>query len=303
MTRQRKAEVYILATTFVYGSTFVIARGLLDHITPLIYTGIRFVLASLIVVIFYFRRVKTIPTSTWIKGSVLGILLFIGFAVQTIGLQYTTTSKSAFFTGMLVVFTPIVHFSLKNILKLERKPLMYGNILGVVLAALGLYLLTSPSGGTFNIGDALSLVCAFLFALYIVYLDFASSEPDKIQLIFVQFILCGILGFVSAWLFEDIRIEITQNALLSLAYLTIFATVISMWIQNQYQGDTTPTRVAVIFSLEPVIAGIFGYTVRGENIGMTGLIGGVIIMTGLLLSELSEEIPMLKINMVNRNPE
>jgi len=171
---------------------------------------------------------------------------------------------------------------------------MIGNIIGVVLAALGLYLMTAPSGGGFNIGDALTLVCALCFAIYIVYLDFASSEPDKLQLTYVQFILCGILGLISAWMFEDIKMEFTQDFVWSVLYLTIFATVISMWVQNRFQGETTPTRAAVIFSLEPVIAAVFAYYVRNEIIGIVGIVGGGFIMIGLLLSEFSDYIPGLK---------
>jgi len=298
LSAQRKSELYLLFVTVIWGSTFVISKALLDHASPLFYCGVRFLLAAGIVLAFYFQRVSVIPLSTIIKGSVLGGLLFLGFALQTIGLQYTTASKNAFFTGLLVVLTPIVHYSVQNILKLVRKPLKYGNIFGVVCAAIGLYLLTSPSGGAFNVGDALTLGCALMFALYIVYLDFASSEPDKLQLTYVQFVFCGILGLLSAWLFEDIRMEFTPNFVWSLLYLVIFATVISMWVQNHFQGYTTPTRAAVIFSLEPVIAAIFAYYVRGENIGMLGIAGGVFIMTGLVLSEFSDYIPGLKKSVV-----
>jgi drug/metabolite transporter (DMT)-like permease len=298
LNKQRKAELYILATTFIYGSTFVVAKSLLDYASPLFYTGIRFILAAFLVFIISPRRMMRVPRSTIVKGIVLGVFLFLGFAVQTVGLIYTTTSKSAFFTGMVVVFTPIVHYTVQNVLKLERKPLMYGNIMGVILAALGLYLLSSPSGNGFNIGDALSLGSAFFFAWYIVYLDFASHEPDKLQLTYVQFVVCGVLGFLTAPLFENIQMQINGNAIIALLYLTIFATIISMWVQNQYQGDTTPTRVAVLFSLEPVIAGILGYLVRDEMIGLVGVIGAVIIMAGLVLSEFSEIIPVLKKNLI-----
>lgn len=234
-----------------------------------------------------------IPLSTMLKGSVLGVLLYFGFALQTIGLQYTTASKSAFITGMLVVLTPIVHFSIQHVLKMQRKQLRYGNIAGVIFSAIGLYLLTSPRGSEFNIGDAMTLGCAFLFAIYIVYLDFASSERDKLQLTYVQFLICGIFGLISAWIFEESKIIFSAEFIASLLYLTIFATIIAMWVQNQFQGDTTPTRVAVIFSVEPVIAGIFAYFIRGENIGVAGIIGGGIIIAGLFISEFCERIPLL----------
>jgi len=294
MTKQYRAELYMAAVTFIWGSTFVISKSLLDYTTPLAYTALRFFLSAAIVLILFYKRVSLIPVSTMLKGTVLGIFLFFGFALQTVGLQYTTASKSAFFTGMLVVLTPIVHFTVQHFLNMEKKPLRTGNIIGVIFAAFGLFLLTSPEGSSFNYGDALTLGCAVLFALYIVYLDFASSEPDKLQLTYIQFLVCGILGLISAILFENSHIVFSWQFISGLLYLTIFATIISMWVQNQFQGDTTPTRAALIFALEPVIAAVFAYYFRNEIIGIVGALGGAIILLGLLVSEFSDNLPFLK---------
>lgn len=294
MTKQYRAELYMAAVTFIWGSTFVISKSLLDYTTPLAYTALRFFLSAAIVLILFYKRVSLIPLSTMLKGTVLGIFLFFGFALQTVGLQYTTASKSAFFTGMLVVLTPIVHFTVQHFLNMEKKPLRTGNIIGVIFAAFGLFLLTSPEGSSFNYGDALTLGCAVLFALYIVYLDFASSEPDKLQLTYIQFLVCGILGLISAILFENSHIVFSWQFISGLLYLTIFATIISMWVQNQFQGDTTPTRAALIFALEPVIAAVFAYYFRNEIIGIVGALGGAIILLGLLVSEFSDNLPFLK---------
>ncbi|MBI5021054.1 MAG: DMT family transporter [Ignavibacteriales bacterium] len=294
MTKQHRAELYMAAVTFIWGSTFVISKSLLDYTTPLAYTALRFFLSAAIVMILFYKRVSVIPLSTMLKGSVLGILLFFGFALQTVGLQYTTASKSAFFTGMLVVLTPIVYFTVQHFLKMEKKPLRTGNIIGVIFAAFGLFLLTSPEGSSFNFGDALTLGCAGLFAFYIVYLDFASSEPDKLQLTYIQFLVCGILGLISAILFENSHIVFSWQFISGLLYLTIFATIISMWVQNQFQGDTTPTRAALIFAMEPVIAAVFAYYFRSEIIGVVGIMGGAIILVGLLVSEFSDNLPFLK---------
>ncbi len=297
MNTQRRAELYLLIVTAIWGSTFVVGKALLEENSPLFYTGVRFLFSALVLVLIFRKRLLTIPSSTAWKGGVLGLLLFGGFTVQTVGLQYTTSSKSAFFTGLLVVLTPVVYVASQHILRLRRKALRVGNILGVAAAALGLYLLTASAGSEFNSGDALTLICAFLFALYIVYLDSASSEPDKLQLTYVQFIFCGTLGIISALLLEHIRVSMSAVSLGSFLYLAIVATIIAMWVQNRYQGETSPTRAAVIFSLEPVTAAVFGYFIRGEVLGTVGIIGGCTVLLGVLVSEVSDEIPLLKISL------
>jgi len=294
VSAQRRAELLLLSVTVIWGSTFVVTKSLIEGNSPLFYSAFRFLAAALLVLAFFPLRMMRIPRSTWLKGGVLGLLLYLGFILQTVGLQYTTASKSAFFTGMLVVLTPMVHYAVQQRLNLARKPLRIGNILGVAFAAVGLFLLTAPSGAAFTVGDALTLCCAFLFALYIVYLDFASMEPDKLQLTFVQFLFSGIVGLAVAGIFEIPRVSATTPNLLSFLYLTVAATVVAMWVQNRYQGDTTPTRAAVIFSMEPVIAAVFASVVRGEELGAAGIAGAGIIVGGVLLSEFSEEIPALR---------
>lgn len=200
---------------------------------------------------------------------------------------------------MLVPLTPIVQFLSRRIFKLPKRPLKVGNIIGVICAAGGLYLLTSQEGSGFNVGDALNLSCALFFAVFIVYLDSIPAEVDRTQLTFVQFLFCGVVGLIVALTFEDIVISYSSEFIVGLLYLTIFATVITMWAQNRYQGYTTPTRAAVIFAMEPVVAAIFAFYVRGEMIGMFGVIGGAIIIMGLLLSEFSDEIPLLKVSLIS----
>ena len=293
LTARRRAEFYLLSITVVWGSTFVITKSLLEDNSPLFYTAIRFLLGSLILLVLFPRRLTKISRSTLMRGSLLGLFLYGGFLVQTVGMQYTTASKSAFFTGMLTVLTPVVQMAVQRFFHVGRKQLKIGNLLGVVAAGIGLYLLTSPAGSPFNKGDALTLVCALFFACYIVYLDLVSDEPDKLRLSFVQFLFCAVVGMAMALLFENIRAASSGTYVLSLLYLTIVATVIAMWVQNRYQGDTSPTRAAVIFAVEPVVAAVFAYFVRGEIIGLAGIGGGALIVGGLLVSEFSDELPVL----------
>ncbi len=294
MSSQRRAEIILAAITIIWGSTFVVTKSILDESSPLFYCALRFLLAAAILLALFFHNCTRLQTPALKHGIVLGSLLYIGFILQTVGIQYTTASKAAFFTGMLVPFTPLAQFAAQRVLRAPKRSLKFGNLIGVICAAGGLYLLTSPAGSGFTVGDGLNLACAVFFACYIVYLDGIPPDVDKIQLTFVQFLLCGIVGLAVSLFAGDIRFCSSRDCLLGLLYLTVFATVITMYMQNKYQGDTTPTRAAVIFAIEPVVAALFAYVVRGELIGTAGVIGAIIVMGGLLLSELSDEFPILR---------
>jgi drug/metabolite transporter (DMT)-like permease len=281
MTSRTRAELLLLSVTLIWGSTFALSKYLLDTISPLFYIGVRFSLALVIFTVLAYRRVIATTKDAFLKGGILGLLLFSGFAAQTIGLQYTGATKSAFITGMMVVFTPICQIII------ERKAPKVGNIIGILIVTIGLYLLTSPSGSEFNLGDGLNLFCAVTFALYIVYLDVFSKGQDPVHLTIAQFVVCAVLGFAAAFLFEPVRFHPTTAAYGALLYLTIFATVIALFIQTRFQKDTTPTRSAVIFSIEPVLAAGIAYVVLGEVLGMPGIVGGALIVGGVLVSELS----------------
>ena len=285
--KRRRAEFYLLAATLIWGSTFVTQKIGLADVSPLFFVGSRFVIASVVLLAAFPRKIVNMDSVTFQKGTALGALLCIGFLVQTVGLTQTTASKSAFITGMLVVFTPLMQFVI------ERQLPKPANIAGVVLVTAGLYLLTSPEGSDFNVGDGLTLACAVLFAVYIVYLDVVSKDTDIIHLTFLQMAVSGVLALVLALMFEDIHVTFSTRFVVVLAYLATAATLLTTYVQTKFQKDTTPTRAAIIFSIEPVFAAILAYLLLGEVIGPVGVIGGGVIVAGLLVSQLGDRIPFL----------
>ncbi len=291
---QRRAELYLFLITFVWGSTFVITKDLLEGNSPLWYTAIRFILSALVLLLVFPRRILQSDRSSFRHGLVLGALLYIGFITQTIGIQYTTASKSAFFTGLLTVLTPLVQVAFRRWKKRPPRAVTLGNGLGVIFATLGLYFMTSPEGAGFNFGDALTIICALCFAVYIVYLDDVSGTTETIRVTFYQFLFCAVIGLAAAGALESIHLEVTASFVAAMAYLIIFATVITMAIQVRYQGETTPTRAGIIFAMEPVVAGVLAYIVRNETLTAVGIAGAIIVVIGLLLSELSGIHPLLK---------
>lgn len=284
MTTRTRAEFFLLLITVIWGSTFVVTKFVLRDAGPFLYTTIRFVIATCIFAIVFFPRLKTLRWYAVQRGAVLGFLLFVGFATQTVGLLYTTASKSAFITGMMVVFTPVCQ------LAIERRSPRVGNLLGVGLVMVGLYFLTSPEGSHFNIGDGLTLISAVSFAVYIVLLDIYSQKCDEAHLTFVQFSVTALLAGFWFILFEDFRLALTGEFTIGVLYLAVFATVIALFVQVKYQKDTTPTRSAVVFSIEPVIAAVCAYFVLHEHLGGTGILGATLILGGVLFSEFSDSL-------------
>jgi drug/metabolite transporter (DMT)-like permease len=276
------AEQILFAATFIWGGTFVIAKLGLEDVSPLFLNALRFTIAAFLFLILFPKHLLQVSQDSFYKGGILGLLLCLGFATQTVGLQYTTASKSAFITAMFVVFTPFFQLVIE-----KRRPYV-SNLVGIIIVSVGLWFLAAPSGGGFNIGDGLTLLCAIVFGLYIVALDIFSKRYDIVHLTFLQLFSCAAWSWIGVGLLEIPVFKSTPNAFWSLGYLTILATVVTTYIQTRFQKDTTPTRAAIIYTIEPVWAAILGYVLLEERLGMVGVLGAGLIIAGILISELSD---------------
>ncbi len=287
MTGKTRAEWVLLSITLIWGTTFALGKVVLENVTPLQMISFRFTFCTILLLAFFSRSIFPLRLDQALKGGLLGLFLFLGFVVQTIGLTLTTASKSAFITGMTVVFVPVFQ------IVVSRRAPKFGNIVGVLIVTLGLWFLTSPEGSAFNAGDALTLACAVLFGMYMVYLDVVSRIMTTAQLTFLQVGTNALLAIGAMSVFESTPLHVSTFSWLALVYLALFATFITTFMQTKYQKDTTPTRAAVIFTMEPVFAVILAAIFLGEHLGFLGIIGGGLIITGVLVSELSDSIPLL----------
>jgi drug/metabolite transporter (DMT)-like permease len=288
VTPRVKGELYLLATTVIWGSTFAAAKISMLGMSALSLMAFRFLAASFLLLAIFRESVLPDSWQATRKGAILGSLLFLGFIAQTIGLNYTTAAKSSFITSMMVVFAPFL-----QVLISRRSP-TYGNVVGILVVCGGLWLLTSPEGSGFTDGDLLTLLCAFLFAMYIVYLDVVSRSIPPIQLSFLQVATCALLSWALLLPLETPSLPASGESLLALVYLTVFATVLTTLVQTRFQKETTPTRAAIIFSVEPLFATLFASLMINEVVGPQGIAGGSLIITGILVSELSELLPGLR---------
>lgn len=296
MSEKTRAELVLFGTTFIWGGTFAIVKIGMEEISPILLTAVRFTLATAIITPLLYRTIFPLSLPAIRKGGLLGLFLFIGFTAQNIGLTITTASKSAFITGTMVLFVPVLQYLL------ERRSPRVGNVAGIVVVTAGLWLLTSPSGAGFNTGDFLTLGCAIAFAAYIVYLDMISATVHTSQLVFLQIVVTCLLSWALLAGFEHPVFALTATSIGALLYLTVLATVLTTWLQSRFQKDTTPTRAVIIFSIEPVWATIVAALAIGETVTAAGVFGGAMIIGGVLLSELSERIPLLNRPLVPEHP-
>jgi drug/metabolite transporter (DMT)-like permease len=281
LNRRVQADLWIIVLSAIWGCTFVVIKRALDDISPLLFILARFSIAA--VVLRFAVRPGTLTGGAAVGGAVIGLLLFTGFAAQTIGIQFTTAARSAFITGMYLVFTPLL-----GILVKRRWP-SADALLGVMLATAGMYLLTRPSdaGGGFGAGEALTLLCAVAFAGHLLAVDHYTRRHDPSAIAFLQVAVVAVLALPSMALFETPRFAATPRLLASLAVTSLLATAAGFLILSTVQSWTTPTRAAIIFAAEPVFAAFTSWIAEGERLTRSALLGAGLIVMGMLAAELS----------------
>lgn len=288
-------ESALLFNTIIWGGTFALIKNAFEDVSPMMFLGLRFGLASLIFLPFVYSHLIKADLKTLTAGAILGAFYFSGFAAQTFGLNLTTATKSGFITGTFVVFIPILQLIIER-----RKPKWY-NTASVIIVLIGLIMLSSKGenifefihqlGTDFNLGDLLTLICSLLFAFQVVYVDIFTKKYDYLPMVFVQLLITGLGGFVlsfifSATSFEPIKFNLSGSLIFAILYTSLFASIIATIIQLKYQKVVSPTKAGIIYSAEPIFAALFAYFLLSEKISNFGLIGCALIFIGLLVSEI-----------------
>jgi drug/metabolite transporter (DMT)-like permease len=211
-----------------------------------------------------------------LPGLALALFLGASYFAQVVGLQYTTPTRSAFITGLSVILVPLLYPAVARRLP-ARLP-----VAGAVIAFAGLVLLTRPGSGDLNRGDAVTLVCALGYALYVILLEITSRRHPYEDLLVMQFFPLAVVFFPAA-LIEGGPLRWGPGLLWGLA-VTGPVLALTMYLQNRYQKFTTATRAAVIFSGEPLFAALFSFLLMGETLALSQWGGGVLILAGILVA-------------------
>jgi drug/metabolite transporter (DMT)-like permease len=284
------ADLSLLFVALIWGATFVLVQNAISFLEPFSFNAVRFtaaaVLLGLWLIVFEKGQLKKSDKKLMLSGMMLGFLLFIGYAFQTLGLLYTTSSKAGFITGLSVVLVPLLMIGI-----LKQRPGV-NSITGVAAATLGLYLLTMSDVSSLNIGDGFVLICAAGFALHIVFTGKFSSSYPTLLLTTVQISTVAVLSAISSVIFEDWKrvfnpeVIYSANVLVALLITSILATALAFFIQTNFQKHTTATRVALIFAMEPVFAAITAYFWASERLTYIALVGCSLIFAGMVFAEL-----------------
>ena len=288
--RKYKGELGLLFISIVWGFGFVATDMALELFSPFQIMAVRFLLSSVSLAVISRKHLKNLSFKDIKCGVALGIVLYISFALQTVGVLYTTPSKNAFLTSVSVIIVPFISF-------LFYKSKLNGNeVFGAFLALFGIALISFKIDSPMNFGDFLTLLCAAGFAMQVFLTGlFLKKGVRPIVLTMIQLLTAGVVGVAVALFRNEINmISLAQNAnfpksFLAVMFLTFFSTLVAYLVQTASQKSTSEVKTAVILSTEAIFGTLFSVLILHEQLSFRSILGSVIIFISVLVSELGSK--------------
>ena len=280
-----KNDALLLLTSLIWGFAFVAQRVGMNFIGPYTFNAVRFILGPFSLLPLICFRWKKIPSENkkvkpyLLNGLLAGSVIFIASTLQQIGIVYTTAGNAGFITGFYVVLVPIMGLFLRHKVGLIRW-------IAALLALTGLYFLSVSQGFSMGKGDNLVLFSAVFWALHIIVVGYVSPRLDPLIFSFTQFFICGILSFIGAFLFEDPQwhgIVLASGPILYGAFLSVG---VAYTLQVIAQKSAPPSHAVIILSMEGAFAALGGVLMLNEVLTARQLLGCLLMLAGMLLSQL-----------------
>ncbi len=291
MRRETLAHLLLLIVVLVWGTTFVLVKAALATVSPLLFNLLRMVLAASVLLLAYRRFLRDLPPKAWRVGMLAGVLLAVGYQLQTSGLRLTTPSRSAFLTGMVVIFVPFLSLTSRLRAPGAGRPGV-GAFIGAAIGFAGLTLLAVPAGqpwalASVSTGDLLTVGCAFAFALHLLTLAHGSLHVPFQALATVQIGTAALVMAATLPLFEPHPLfHATPAFFCAWLIAALLATAAAFSIQSWAQGFLPASHTALILALEPVFAAGTSFLVLGERLRGRALAGGALVLLAIAISEL-----------------
>jgi drug/metabolite transporter (DMT)-like permease len=273
------ADMSLLLVAIMWGGGFIAVKGALDSVTPFYIMAMRFGISVIIMLVVFRKKIKNITINELKIGTLVGLLLFLGFAAQTVGMKYTTAGKNAFLTGTNVVIVPFLYWVIS-----KKRPDSY-SLVSAFLCFIGIGMLTLDGGIHIGLGDSLTLICAVFFAAHIVSVGVFIEKVDAISLVIIQLGVAAVFSIIAAMIYEPLPQALNSGAIFAIGYLAIFSTMIAFIIQNVAQKYTTPTHAAIILCLESVIGSILSVILLNEIFTSKMVLGALTIFIAIITTE------------------
>lgn len=286
MTTERKipswvGDILLLITAIVWGGGFIGVVESLDTLTPFYMIATRFAMASILMLICFFKKFRSIEKSDLIPGMASGFFLFLGFAFQTIGAMYISVGKLAFLTALNVIIVPFI------VLVCFKEKIKKYNLVSSFIAVVGFAFLnlSKEAGFSIGVGELLGIGGAIGFAGQIALLGHFASKRDPIKLAILQMLTCTVLGIICAVLFEAPPKAITLEMIMPVTYLGIFSTFVAFLFQTIGQKYTSASRAAILLSMESVFGISLSVLILKEAVTISMVIGASLIFAAVIIAE------------------
>jgi len=270
--------VLFLAALF-WGVSFVMMKNILDNISPLYILTFRFIGAALLLLPFCARRLKNIDKDYLIGGVLMGVALFAAYVFQTYGLRYTTPGKNAFLTSVYCVIVPFLYWAI-----IKKRPDKF-NAIAAITCIIGIALITLYGDMRISLGDGLTLIGGFFFALHIIVSAGFIVGRNPMILTMIQFTTVGVLSLVGGLIFETAPHTVTSTDIWSIVFLTVVCTAGCLLMQAFGQKYTPPSQSAVILTLESVLGALASVILLYEVLTPRLTIGFVLTFAAVIISE------------------
>jgi len=275
-----KADFLLILVTIGWGASFILTKIALVELSVFNMLAIRFIIAFFMSSIIFLKEMKKIDVKTLKYGILVGTLLFVCFTFQTLGLNRSIATKTAFISGLSVVLVPLITTIL------NRKAPNLKITVSVILAVIGMGLMTLKGKvNGVNLGDIFSFISAVTFALYIISVSKYTKVVKAIPFAIIQLGTVATMCILKVLTTETFKIPVNLDSWISILILSIVCTSGAYIIQNVVQKYTSATHTALIFTAEPVFAAFFAFIIFNEFIGLKGIFGAVLILIGMLVAE------------------
>ncbi|MCU1424978.1 MAG: rane protein [Microbacteriaceae bacterium] len=275
-----RQELALVAVTAVWGATFLVVHIAVQYSGPWFFVGMRFIAAGLISAVMFMRVLRGMTWKDIGAGTAIGVMIFFGYGLQTVGLQTINSSTSAFITALYVPLVPILQW-----IVFRKAPRLLAWI-GVVFAFVGLVFVADPGrvGFAFGPGEVATLVSTLPIAAEIILIGLFAGKVNLGRVTVVQLLVAGLLGFVTMPIVGEAPPTFSWIWVAAAVALGAASCVIQLTM-NWAQRSVSPTRATIIYSAEPVWAAIIG-RVAGDRLPAIAIVGAALIVTGALVSEL-----------------